>query len=161
LDLMADDARRRLGLQEARLIGSLTLLSPPPAGMDMQRVAVARHQLALKRLRVVARSWPSIRQALGKDFERVGLEVLAEVPMRERHQAVADGLAIAERCRVNGVGGDAVRLALLDHRSRWTVQAGSLHSRVGPWLGAARLRDAGRIAVAIRLRRTRLWIFPL
>ena len=158
---MADEARWRLGRQEARLIGALTLLGPAPEGMDMQRVVATRRQLALKRLRVVAHTWPSVRQALGEDFERVGLEVLAEVPISERHHAVADGLAIAKRCRVEGLGGDAVRLALLDHLSRWTVKAGSLRPRVGPWLGAARLPDAGRFAVAIRLRRTRMWIFPL
>lgn len=161
MGFIPSEARRRLALQEASLIGALTMFSSAPAGMDMERVAVTRRQLILKRLRVVARAWPSIRQALGDDFERVGFEVLAEAPMAARHHGVADGLAIAEHCRVNGLGGDVARLALLDYRSRWIVRAGSLCSRVGPWLGVARLPNGGRFAVAIRLRRTRTWIFPL
>jgi hypothetical protein len=157
---MADEARRRLAVQEMELMGALTRVGPAPLGMDSQRVAVTRRQLALKRLRVVARAWPSLRQALGQDFEGVGLEVLADIPIAARHHAVADGLAIVEHCCDRGQGGDAARLALLGARANWIVNAGPLRPRTWPWLGVARLRDSGRLAVATRLGRTHLWICP-
>jgi hypothetical protein len=157
---MPDEARRRVGLQEAKLIGALTVRSPAPTGMDLQRVAVTRRQLALKRLRIVARAWPSLRQVLGEDFERVGFEVLGEVPMTPRHQAVADGLAIAEHCRDAGRHSDAVSLALLHVRAHWIGRAASLRPRRLPWLGIAQLPDSDRIAVAARLIRTYIWILP-
>ena len=157
---MTDEARQRLGVQETELMGALTGSSPAPPGMDPQRVAVTRRQLALKRVRVVGRAWPGLRQVLGQDLERVGFEVLAEIPMAARDHAVVDGLAIGEHCCETDQGGDAVRIALLDLRAQWIVRAGSVRRRRGPWLSVARLRDSGQLAVAARLGRTHIWIFP-
>lgn len=157
---MADEARRRLGVHETELLGALTRSRSAPPGMDPHRVAVTRRQLALKRLRIVARAWPGLRQLLGQDLERVGLDVLAEIPMAARHHAVADGLAIVEHCCETDQGGDAARIALLDVRAHWIVRADSIRPRRWPWLGVVRLRDSGRLAVAARLRRTHVWISP-
>jgi hypothetical protein len=140
------------------MICALTRTSSAPPGMDPQRVAVARRQLALKRVRVVGRAWPGLRQLLGQDLERVGLGVLAEIPMAARHHAVADGLAIVEHCCETDQGGDAARIALLHLRAQWVVRAGSVRWRRGPWLGVARLRDSGQLAVAARIRRTHIWM---
>jgi hypothetical protein len=157
---MADDARRRLGLQQAELVASLTSLGPTPNRMALQRVAATRQLLALKRVRIVARAWPSLRQALGLDFERVALAALAAVPMAARFHAVADGLAVAEHCRDTGVINDAVRLALLEVRVTWNSTGSVLGPRRWPWLGITKLRDSGRLAVAVRLRRTHVWLLP-
>jgi hypothetical protein len=157
---MPDDARRRLGLKEAAFVASVTSLGPTPKGMALQRVAATRQLLALKRVRVVARAWPSLRQALGEDFERVALAALATVPMAPRFHSVADGLAVAEHCRDTGVITDAVRLALLDVRVTLTSRGGVLRQRWWPWLGVTKLRASGRIAVAARLRHTHVWILP-
>jgi hypothetical protein len=157
---MAHDARRRLGLQEAELVASLTSLGPTPLRMDLQRIAAIRRALALKRVRVVARAWPSLRQALGDDFERVALGVLATAPMAARFPAIADGLAIAEHCRCTGAINDPVRLALLDIRVNWTSSGSAFRRRRWPWVGVTTLRDSGRIAVAARLRRSHIWLLP-
>lgn len=157
---MADDARLRLGLQQAELVASLTSLGPTPKRMALQRVAATRQLLALKRVRVVARAWPSLRQALGVDFERIALAALAAVPMAARFHAVVDGLAVAEYCRDTGVINDAVRLALLDFSVSWSSAGNVVRRRKWPWLGVTKLRDSGRIAVAARLKHTHVWVLP-
>jgi hypothetical protein len=157
---MVDDARRRLGQQQAKLVASLTSLGPPPIGMDLQRIAATRRALAGKRVRTVARAWPGLRHALGADFEWVALGALATIPREARFDAVADGLTVAEHCRRMGAVNDSVRLALLDIGVNWTSGGGAFRRRRWPWLGVTTLRDSRRIAVAVRLRRTRIWLLP-
>jgi hypothetical protein len=145
---------------EAELLASLTSVGPPPKGMSVRHVAAARRGLALKRVRVVARAWPRLRRALGDDFERVALQVLAAFPMASRFHAVSDGRAIAEHCRHAGSINDGVRIALLDVGVHWTSKGDGLCRRKLPWLAVARLPDSRRVAVAVRLIRTRIWVLP-
>jgi hypothetical protein len=145
---------------EAELVASLTSVGPPPKGMSVRHVAAARRGLALKRVRVVARAWPSLRRALGDDFERVALEVLAALPMASRFHSVSDGQAIAEYCRYTGSINDGVRIGLLDVAVTWTSKGDGPCRRKLPWLAVARLPDSRRIAVAVRLIRTHIWTFP-
>jgi hypothetical protein len=155
-----DDARRRLGLEQAALVACVTSLAPTPNGLDSHRIAATRRVLELKRLRTVTRAWPSLRPALGEDFERVAGAVLATVPMAARFHDVVDGLAIAKHCHHIGAINDSVRLALLDFGVSWTCSGGAFRRRSWPWFGATVLPDSRRIAVAIRLRRTHTWLFP-
>jgi hypothetical protein len=156
---MRDEARRRLGLQEVELIEALTANRHSPDGIDLDVVEAARRQLVAKRVRSVGKTWPALRRALGEEFESVALEVLAQVPMAPRHHAVVDGLAVAEHSRDRALGGDEIKLALLDHHAYWAQSAGAIRPRYGPWIGMTRLPGSGGFAVAARLKRRWIWVF--
>ena len=138
---MSDDLRKSLFEQQAALVAALKLGRLSPDGFDSRCIAAAAQSLARKRSREVARSWPSLVESCGEQFERLFVQFAAADPPAADGPS-ADGCAFAQWLRSRGRLNDSGRLAL-----------GVWRGRRGFPLRAVMLPDARRLVLLIRGRR--------
>jgi hypothetical protein len=106
-------------------------------------------------MRSVARAWPALTASLGDAFPARFAVFAAKTPLPAQGGPLADGLAFARGVPNAGIS-DAARIEFLavDLRYRVVGQDGSLERRRGPCLRLARLRQARRLVVALKV----LWL---
>jgi hypothetical protein len=154
------DARSRLAARQAELVRALTGQGEPPAGFDPARLLAAARSLARKRMREVARAWPALSGSLGDTFAARFRDFAAVTPSPTEGGPLADGRAFV-RTLAAGEWTDAARLEVLAVDLHWRSCPRGLSPRRGPFLTAARLRQARRLVVALRLSRTRVHTLSL
>lgn len=140
-DRTLNDARAELAAEQARLVAALTGGADAPAGFDADRVRAAADSLAAKRRRTVAKGWPALAGALGKQFAPLFDAYAAESPLPAGGPG-ADGRAFARWLDRAGRLPDAGRVMLL---------AAELSAARAPCVRALWLRRRQRWVVAVRL----------
>ena len=127
--------RWALGWMESTFLCALNDSSQAPPGFEAKRFEAAREQLHAKRLRMMARAWPSLPQALGDDWRRQAWAILRAVPRRGGTHAVTDGFVVAQRLEMRGPLPPDLRIRMLRVRVLYRWRAGELVSRRQPaWL---------------------------
>ena len=124
---------------QAQLLHALLRGDGFPDGFDGRMAAAASLALRRKRARAVAGGLPAVAQALGAQFEPLFLEHAARYPAPSKAGGLQDGLRFARSVPGETLT-DAARTELLLRRA---------HRRA--FLGATRLRGAGRLLVVLRL----------
>ena len=109
--------------------------SQAPSGFDAKRFQAAREQLDAKRLRMMAKVWPSLPKALGDDWRRQSRAVLRGVRRRGGEHALADGFLVAKSLGMQGPLPRELRIQMLLVRVRYRWCAGELVPHGQPaWL---------------------------
>lgn len=132
------EARNHLTQRQASLLQGLTGRGAGPAGMD--RLAAAAAAMMTKRLRAVARAWPSLVSSLGDEFEPRFREFARRTPLPETGGPLADGRTFAGE------------IPNLTDEARLELLSVNLHrEQRGPTLKAVWLRESGRVVIGMRL----------
>ncbi|GAC1478801.1 MAG: hypothetical protein PVSMB9_01630 [Candidatus Dormibacteria bacterium] len=126
--------RWALGMMESTFLCALNFSQAPPR-FDAARFQAARNQLQAKRLRMMAKAWPSLPQALGDDWPRQALTVLQAMPRRGNEHAMTDGFLVATNLGMRGRLPAELRIQMLHVKVRYRWSAGELVARRQPsWL---------------------------
>jgi hypothetical protein len=134
-----DPDRQSLADQQARLVAALTAGAAPPAAFDPAQLSAAVRSLYRKRARAVAKTWPALAASLGDRFDDLFAAYAIAHPLPV-DGALADGHVFADHLRRANELPDPARVELLLHQTTrgWPIRL-------------ARLRDAHRLALALRL----------
>lgn len=148
---MPSDSRNRLATQQRALVDALVNKNAAPPRFDEARVAAAAEALFRKRMRGVAKVWPSVARSLGESFSLEFASYAAKHPLPRQGGPLADGWAFARRLAQTAALPDAGCLELLAIRLRYRPSRHGLVRRRGPAIVFQFLRQAGRLVVGIRL----------
>src|SRR5438045_4419606 len=88
-------ARARLASMQAELVRSLTGLAGAPQDFDPARLQAAANALQTKRMRAVARAWPSLARSLGKRYPQQFAAFASQTPLPQGGSSLDDGWAFA------------------------------------------------------------------
>lgn len=151
------EQRQRLADRQAELIRALAAEGPVPVGFDADRIAAAAASLARKRLKEAAHAWPALAGALAEEFARHFRTFAEQVPLPHIGGPLADGRAFARYLAARDLLPDEGRIEALRVDLHHATTRAGLVPRRGPALRMARLRQARRIVLAVRLPFLRDW----
>src|SRR5207248_6381143 len=118
--------------------------------------------LQTKRMRAVARAWPSLARSLGKRYPQQFAAFASQTPLPQGGSFLDDGWAFARWLDQAGELAEPGRLELLAIDLRHAVQGGCLVPRRGFAVAMAVLSHPRRLVLALRLPWVgeRWWTLP-
>jgi hypothetical protein len=140
------ESRKELARRQAAMLQALT--GGPNAVTGVERLPATADALLTKRVRAVARVWPALARSLGEQWEPRFREFARRTPLPESGGPLADGRAFARE--LDDLS-DEARMEMLSVDLHWKRRGNGLVLRRGPALKATRLRQAGRLMIAVRL----------
>jgi hypothetical protein len=146
----SDDARHRLAEAQAGFLRALTGSAETPPGFERSDVEAAAEALASKRRRAVARTWPSVAQALGDGFRERFDAFARQTPLPARGGPLADGRAFIEALSREAPLPEAVSRQVLAVDLRFRQSGEGLVPRRGLSLVGGVLPASRRVLVGIR-----------
>ena len=142
-----------LAERQAALVAALTAGAPVPDGFDDRLVSLARVALLRKRAGEVARQWPLMAAALGREWTPEFVRWAAERPTQG---SLRDGWDLAVALEVRGALPGAAGAELAARRAAWRYDGVSApRARRMPALGRAAGSVAFQTAGTVRIIRRR------
>jgi len=158
---MSAEARKKLAALQGALVAALLERRRPPDGFDTRRLEAAALSLAKKRLRSVARAWPSLAEGLGVAFAERFATFAAVTPMPRHGGPLADGRSFARWLATRGELPEQARNQALAVDVRFKTRADGLAPRRGPCVRLALLKQPRRLWIALRLPWLGVWWFAI
>jgi hypothetical protein len=146
-----DDPRAQIATEQAALVRALIEFGPAPGGFDSSALHATAASLARKRMRAVARAWPSLAQALGPRLVELFEGYAQGEALPVLGGPMADGRAFVRWLASRGELPEAGLLEAMavDLHYRATVQG--LVPRRWPTFQIAWLRQSHRVIAGIWL----------
>ena len=148
---MPAETRQQLAAAQAELVSALAGNGVPPAGFDSKRLDVTATALITKRMRAVARAWPSVLEWLRSDFGRNFDEFARQTPLSSCGGPMADGRAFVRWLSARAALPDSVLVQALHVDLQYSQAPAGLVPRRGPALRVARLHRPRRFIVVFRV----------
>jgi hypothetical protein len=143
--------REGLAQRQAALVAALTAGAPVPDGFDGRLVSIARVALLRKRAGEVARQWPMLAAALGREWTPEFVRWAAERPTQG---SLRDGWDLADSLEARGALPAAAGAELAARRSAWRYDGvDPPRARRMPALGRAAGSVALQTAGTVRILR--------
>ncbi len=126
---ISEDARARLGERQSALVRALIAGDNAPQEFDAERVRAVSLSLLRKRSRAVARTWRTLAESLGDRYWELFKVYADSAPMRQHHNALADGRDFAVWLSARGLLPRAARFELRAVNLRYWVSRDGLVPR--------------------------------
>ncbi len=146
---LSGEARRRLGEQQAQVVGALLGRGEVHVDIDAVRLDAAAAALQRKRIRGVARAWRDLARALGPQFGSLFAAYTATENLPRDGGPLADGRRFAAWLAARNDLPDAGKLQALIVDLRFATRPNGLSVRRWPTYKATRLHESRRVAIGV------------
>jgi hypothetical protein len=146
-----DAARERMAARQAELVRALVAKGPIPAGFDQDRVKTLARTLVNKRRQALARLWPTLVRIFGDAYVERFTNYAQAHPIPASGNVFEDGREFLRCLETQGPLPDAARIEAMSFDLRFHATPLGLRRRGGFGIKLAKLREAKRLVIALRL----------